>query len=507
MGDWGVVDAAKRWKTRPAGNRLAEEIDTALTAGQFNDVNQLTELVGGGRVRVSGVLTNKPGTVRVGGMPAAMGPGNTSFVAYAKAGLGTNYIPVVASDFAGRTATNLYRIVVTNGGVARTLAYDLNGNLVSVVTPVSASAYEWDAADRLASITQTGEGTNLSSSHFEYDGAGRRIRIVEMTNNTIQSDKRFVWEGSELAEERTSAGVMTKRFFGAGEQIGGTNYYFTRDHLGSVREITDSAGNLHARYDYDPYGRRTQTLGTLQADSGFTGHYVHAPTGLHLALYRAYDADTGRWLSRDPIGENGGLNLYTYVGNLPIGRKDSFGLAWYDYLPGIGPGIAQARGEAAIQAQLAERGYGSMQELRLERPASCSGITSGNLNAVQSVANIASGSASLYLAAATSITPTAPGANCARLLLPQGKALGKAGSSEAIREVKGGLAEAQALFDELAAGGKIAEKPTYPGTWVDLPGGGGVGLRTEMSKSPGTAANIDVAVPAIPEVRKIKFNP
>ena len=310
----------------PAGNRLAEEIDTALTAGQFNDVNQLTELVGGGRVRVSGVLTNKPGTVRVGGMPAAMGPGNTSFVAYAKAGLGTNYIPVVASDFAGRTATNLYRIVVTNAGVARTLAYDLNGNLVSVVTPVSASAYEWDAADRLASITQTGEGTNLSSSHFEYDGAGRRIRIVEMTNSTILSDKRFVWVGSELAEERTSAGAVTKRFFGAGEQIGGTNYYFTRDHLGSVREMTDSAGNLHARFDYDPYGRRTQTHGTLQADFGFTGHYVHAPTGLQLALYRAYDAETGRWLSRDPIGELRGVNLYDYVGNKPVNRTDPLGL-------------------------------------------------------------------------------------------------------------------------------------------------------------------------------------
>lgn len=81
-----------------------------------------------------------------------------------------------------------------------------------------------------------------------------------------------------------------------------------------------------ARYEYDPYGRRTRTTGTQDADFGFTGHYYHAPTGLHLALYRAYDADLSRWLNRDPIGEQGGVNLYGYVGNGPINVFDPLGL-------------------------------------------------------------------------------------------------------------------------------------------------------------------------------------
>src|SRR5258705_10932475 len=68
-----------------------------------------------------------------------------------------------------------------------------------------------------------------------------------------------------------------------------TNYFFTRDHLGSVREMTDGAGAIRARYDYDPYGRRTKVSGDLDADFGFTGHYVHAPSGLYMALFRAYD--------------------------------------------------------------------------------------------------------------------------------------------------------------------------------------------------------------------------
>jgi hypothetical protein len=45
-----------------------------------------------------------------------------------------------------------------------------------------------------------------------------------------------------------------------------------------------------------------------------------------------------------------------------------------------------------------------------------------------------------------------------------------------------------------------------PGTWVDLPNGGGVGLRTDMTRSPGTAATIDVNIPNI-QIDKIKFNP
>ena len=99
--------------------------------------------------------------------------------------------------------------------------------------------------------------------------------------------------------------------------------------LGSVREVFEYSGVVHARYDYDPYGRRGAnqiTSSPVEADFGFTGHYFHAPTGLHLALFRAYDTDNGRWLSRDPIEEEAGLNLYGYVGNNPVNLTDPYGL-------------------------------------------------------------------------------------------------------------------------------------------------------------------------------------
>lgn len=90
----------------------------------------------------------------------------------------------------------------------------------------------------------------------------------------------------------------------------------------------DPDGATVAQYDYDPYGQRTKLSGTADADFGYAGSYHHAPSGLNLTLYRAYDPALGRWLSRDPIGEHGGVNSYGYVGNEPLGRVDPLGLTY-----------------------------------------------------------------------------------------------------------------------------------------------------------------------------------
>jgi RHS repeat-associated protein len=119
---------------------------------------------------------------------------------------------------------------------------------------------------------------------------------------------------------------VVKRFFGQGEQVSGTNYYFTRDHLGSVREVTGTSGIILARYDYDPYGRMVPVSGAFAMDFGYAGMYYHAASGLNLTLYRAYNADLGRWLSRDPSGEASGLDLYAYVAGNPVNAIDFLGL-------------------------------------------------------------------------------------------------------------------------------------------------------------------------------------
>jgi RHS repeat-associated protein len=164
-------------------------------------------------------------------------------------------------------------------------------------------------------------------TEFTYDGFSHWVKIVEKSNGQVTATRQFIWCGRTLCEERDVNNNVVKCFYPEAEKVmNGTSLFYTRDHVGSIREATGPQGVIRARYDYDPYGRRTELTEDLHADFGFTGHFYHAPSGLHLALYRAYDADAGRWLSRDPIGEDGGLNLYDYVGNNPLTETDPFGL-------------------------------------------------------------------------------------------------------------------------------------------------------------------------------------
>jgi len=143
--------------------------------------------------------------------------------------------------------------------------------------------------------------------------------------------------------------VVQKKFYGFGEWRNGVgNLYYARDHLGNLRELTDNSNVVRARYEYDPYGRRTKVSGNLEADWGFTGHYYHAPSGLHLAWFRAYDANLGRWISRDPIAEGGGLNVYAYANHDPVNYVDPDGRA---------PHTAVARGGYLLGAMLGDYLY------------------------------------------------------------------------------------------------------------------------------------------------------
>jgi RHS repeat-associated protein len=114
-----------------------------------------------------------------------------------------------------------------------------------------------------------------------------------------------------------------------GQYSGNKAYYYSRDHLGSIREMRNSSDKVVARYDYDPFGRSTTVIGSTPTDSNFTGLYRHSASNLDLATYRAYDPDLGRWLSRDPIAEHGGVNLYGYVENDSLNGLDPSGLVTF----------------------------------------------------------------------------------------------------------------------------------------------------------------------------------
>ncbi|HEX4630476.1 MAG TPA: RHS repeat-associated core domain-containing protein [Chthoniobacterales bacterium] len=161
----------------------------------------------------------------------------------------------------------------------------------------------------------------------------QQIRVTVERSVEATTVKTFVWCGNQICEERDITGAtVTKRYFAEGEQRlegDSANYYYTRDHLGSIREVTTSLGSVVARYDYDAWGKSFVVNGNLTVDFGYTGHYFHQPSGLNLAMYRAYSPTMGRWISRDPLTNaefKQGPNLYRYVGNSPENRTDPTGL-------------------------------------------------------------------------------------------------------------------------------------------------------------------------------------
>ena len=191
--------------------------------------------------------------------------------------------------------------------------------------PLTLGSYtlQWDGAHRLISAAASGNTTT-----FAYDGMGRRTRITQQTNGTTTSDKFYVWCGDTLCLETDAANgnAITKRYFSEGVQVGTESLYYTQDRLQSVGELVDQAGVLQASYEYDPYGVRSKLSGAMDSDFGFAGLFHESQSGLDLAMYRAYDASLARWLSRDPLGETAGVNLYRYSSNDPVDRTDPLGL-------------------------------------------------------------------------------------------------------------------------------------------------------------------------------------
>jgi RHS repeat-associated protein len=215
-------------------------------------------------------------------------------------------------------AVNALNQITSATSPAETFLYDLNGNRIADLQ----QTYEWDRLNRLTAVNRGTGRTELT-----YDGLGRFVRIVEKNANAIVADRRYLWSGDDLVEERDATGAaVVKRFFHEGFEEGGVKHFYARDRLGSITSVTNAAQAVLARYSYDPHGVRRIVSGTKAIDLGFAGYFHHAPSGLYLMRHRAYDPRTGRFLSRDPIGVQGGNNLYAYVGNNPANATDRSGL-------------------------------------------------------------------------------------------------------------------------------------------------------------------------------------
>ena len=220
------------------------------------------------------------------------------------------------------------RLAEHAGPSSYTATYNALNQLSTSTEPASPRTNEWDAAGRLVAVNIGNRRTELT-----YDGLNRVVAIRQLVSGAEISRRQFVWSGLALCEEHDASNAVIKRFFPQGMKIesgpNAGNLFYTRDHLKSIRELTDDSGNVRARYAYDPYGRRTKLAGDLDANFGFAGMFWSREANLFLTHHRAYDPDLARWLSRDPLFRaeiREGPNLYAYVQNNPVNLADPSGL-------------------------------------------------------------------------------------------------------------------------------------------------------------------------------------
>ncbi len=112
-------------------------------------------------------------------------------------------------------------------------------------------------------------------------------------------------------------------------------YYFLNDHLGTPQQLVSTDGEVVWQAAYLLFGKAQLLIEQVGNNIRFPGQYFDNETGLHYNWNRYYDPETGRYISADPIGLRGGINLYSYVQNDPVNAVDPWGLwpKWKGFQP------------------------------------------------------------------------------------------------------------------------------------------------------------------------------
>ncbi len=247
--------------------------------------------------------------------------------------------------------------------------------------------YTWDAENRLIQMETTSAATLAGHPYTKvkavYDAQGRRIARTIWQGGTaavptFKSNHRYHYDGWNVISEYTSPSdplvprdpqdppvppVLSQTLTwgldlsNTPQGAGGVGGLLSLSLLSSVSESSvfypsyDGNGNITAwsqktstaptaRREYDAFGNTLVSEGIWPSSYGFSTKPQDAETGLYYDGYRYYDPMTGRWPSRDPIQEEGGVNLYGFVGNNSINNRDYLGQAietpWDVFNVGVG---------------------------------------------------------------------------------------------------------------------------------------------------------------------------
>jgi RHS repeat-associated protein len=199
------------------------------------------------------------------------------------------------------------------------LTYDKDGSLLNDGT----NTYSWDDQQNLTNVTSGNGVTQIATDPF-----GR----VSQTTVSGSSATSYIEDGSGLASATNSTGSTSYATDPSSgrtllEVVPGDTVSLTADALGSTTQVNDSAGNTLSSYAYDPFGTTAVTNPSAATNQVGYGGYAQVVSGLDNTAARYYSPNFGRFIAEDPVGLDGGQNLYTYAENDPIDWVDPSGLA------------------------------------------------------------------------------------------------------------------------------------------------------------------------------------
>ena len=215
-------------------------------------------------------------------------------------------------------------------------AYDEHGNLIERLQGKRGSAaqrrtrFTWDAAHQIvcADVARGPDESAVTQTFtYAYDAFGRRVAKIDAFGCT-----HFAWEGDRMAlEQRGGKEALhlyhPESFVPLAQIHDGLLHHLHTDHLGTPLEASNDAGEISWRITYRTWGNTVvEEVSEIQQRIRFQGQYFDQETSLHYNRNRYYDPLVGRFATQDPIGLDGGVNLFQYARN-PTGWVDPTGLA------------------------------------------------------------------------------------------------------------------------------------------------------------------------------------
>jgi len=246
------------------------------------------------------------------------------------------------------------RLTETRNGITESYTYKTGTNIIESVDGALDKTFTHDDDGNIhtALIQKTSASPSVTADYM-YTSDGLRLRKTAGGTVVLY---HYDFAGNLIGESGIGGENFKAYVYFAGTRVAtvaadGSVCYYHNNHLETPVSMTDGSGNVVWKADYKPFGKaEVSSASTVVNDFRFPGQYYDSETGLHYNWNRYYDPSIGRYLTADPIGLLGGVNLYSYVEGNPINSIDPHGL-YRDIGGGFGLTLAVANASISYHTE------------------------------------------------------------------------------------------------------------------------------------------------------------